>query len=86
MIINNVPLNVDVMGDKTKTSFVYPWYTWLQQIYTICFSIQQSGTTANRPVKLIWIGRRYFDISLGIPVWVQSANPTVWVNATGTPV
>lgn len=38
--------------------------TWFIQVYTLCLSLQESGTTANRPVKNLWIGRRYFDTTL----------------------
>lgn len=81
-IINNVPQNEDIFTDKK--AFKFSWYTWFQQVYTICFAAQQSGTTAQRPDKLIWIGRRYFDSDLGKPVFVKSANPVVWVDGVGT--
>lgn len=81
-IINNVPQNSDIYTDKKE--FKFPWYTWFQQVYTICFAAQQSGTTAQRPTTLIWVGRRYFDNSLGKPVFVKSANPVVWVDGAGT--
>lgn len=85
-VITGVPRNEEILREQPKSAFAYPWYTWLNQVYVICFSLQQSGTTAERPDKLIWIGRRYFDVTLGIPVWVKSAKPTVWVNASGAVV
>jgi hypothetical protein len=27
----------------------------------------------------------YFDTTLGYPIWLESVNPDVWVDATGTP-
>lgn len=62
------------------------WAQWFSRIHTIATSLQQSGPTSDRPTTVLWIGRRYFDQTLGIPVWVQSVRPTVWVNASGAPV
>lgn len=63
-----------------------PFSAWMTRIHNICFSLQQSGATSNRPTSILWLGRRYFDTTLGIPIWVQSVGPTVWVDATGSPV
>ncbi len=41
-----------------------------------------SGTTAQRPT-LVAVGARYFDTTLGIPIWWKGA---VWVNASGATV
>lgn len=63
------------------------WYAWLAQIRAAVFGLTQSGTTANRPTEGLWVGRMYFDTTLGLPVWVQAAsNPAVWVKADGTVV
>jgi hypothetical protein len=65
-------------------------YIWLQQVYSIVFSIQQSGTTSNRPTTGLWVGRQYFDTTLGYPVWVSSINSTTyvatWHNGAGSVV
>lgn len=72
------------------------WQNWFGQVSTIGFSITQSGPTADRPAERLlvtdppspplWIGRQYFDTDLGIPIWIQSIGPLVWVDATGAPV
>lgn len=62
------------------------WGQWLSRTHDIVVSLQQSGPTADRPTKVLWLGRRYFDTDLGIPVWVQSVKPTVWCDATGSAV
>lgn len=62
------------------------WAQWFSRVHTIVTSLQQSGATADRPTSVLWLGRRYFDTTLGIPVWVQSVKPTVWVDATGSAV
>ncbi len=59
---------------------------WLNQLFLVAFDQQNSGTTASRPTKNMYVGKTYFDVTLGIPIWVQSLGPTVWVNASGAPV
>jgi hypothetical protein len=41
-----------------------------------------NGTTAQRPTT-VGVGSRYFDTTLGIPIWWKGA---VWVNASGATV
>lgn len=67
--------------EATRTIF-----TWFTQVFVICFSIQESGTTAERPTKSLWIGRRYYDRTLNKPVYVSSVNPTVWRDASSAVV
>ena len=43
------------------------------------FSDIHSGTTANRPTN-VFVGHRYFDETLGYPIWWNGAT---WVDATG---
>jgi hypothetical protein len=59
------------------------WRNFFQSAYIICQSVTSSGTTANRPVALLWTGRTYFDTTMSIPIWYDGA---VWIDATGTPV
>lgn len=63
-----------------------PWLQAFQRWHTVIASEQQSGTTAQRPIKGLWVGRRYFDTTLGYPVYLKSVNPSVWVNGAGTVV
>ena len=63
-----------------------PWGNWLSQAWQILQAVEQSGTTANRPTKNLWVGRTYFDTSLGAngkPIWVNKLG-TGWVLADGT--
>lgn len=59
------------------------WLQWLTRIGRVVGAGTQSGTTANRPTKDLWVGRFYFDTDLGHPIWYDG---TDWVDATGTPV
>lgn len=76
------PSNNDIV-DTSNGNATMAWLQWFNRIHTIASSLQQSGTTADRPAKLLWNGRRYFDESLGIPVWYFNGN---WVNASGATV
>lgn len=59
------------------------WNAWFKWVTTACNSIVDSGTTANRPVKLLWAGRPYFDTTLNAPIWYDG---TKWIAADGTAV
>jgi hypothetical protein len=62
------------------------WLQWVQSIHSAVTASKSSGTTAQRPTNNIWIGRRYFDTTLGKPVFVKTASPVVWVDASGAVV
>lgn len=62
------------------------WMQWLSWVHRVVSAVTQSGTTAERPDNLLWVGRTYFDTTLGKPVWLESVRPSVWVDATGAPV
>ena len=44
---------------------------------------KSSGTTANRPTSDLYIGRPYYDSTLGKPIWWAG---TVWKDSAGTTV
>ena len=56
------------------------WRTWFSQAGRILNGITQSGATTSRPTKGLYVGRRYFDTTLGYPVWYDGSG---WVDATG---
>lgn len=66
------------------------WLQWLSRTHRAVLSIQRSGTTAQRPTELLWIGLYYFDTTLGKPIWIKAVpakpTPAVWVDATGAVV
>lgn len=71
-----LPSNAPVV-DPDGTSSV-PFLQWFSRIHAICAAAISNGTTANRPTKNLWIGRPYFDTTLGLPIWW---NGTTWVNS-----
>lgn len=72
--------------DVSQTPTRMEWRQWFARAHRILQSVQSYGTTANRPTTFLWPGRFFFDETLGIPIWVQSVRPTVWVNAAGVVV
>jgi hypothetical protein len=88
MSLSPAPIAADV---TQKGGFTTPaWKAWISQLFAVVSTVNNSGTTALRPVGSAQIplslGQAYFDTTLGIPVWIKSLNPTVWVNSAGAPV
>lgn len=75
----------DTVLDKDGR-FGFSWVQWLGKIGLYSQATAESGTTARRPTVNLYIGRPYFDTTLGQPIWVQSLSPTVWCDATGAAV
>lgn len=75
----------DPLTDNSGMAF-RTWAQWLSWVHMTVSSARQSGTTAERPTSMLWLGRSFFDTTLGIPVYVQSVRPTVWVDAAGNVV
>lgn len=69
-----------------KGNLPMSWLQWFSRTHAIVTASQQSGTTANRPTDGLWIGRIYYDTTLGFPVWVNSVGPVVWHDAAGNVV
>jgi hypothetical protein len=59
------------------------WQLFFSNIFGSVTALQQSGTTAQRPTKGLYIGRPYFDTTLGYSI---NYNGTAWVDGAGTPV
>jgi len=85
-LINSPPTNaVDVMDASgavpALTGIDGGWRNFFMAVYTICVALTSSGTTANRPTKLLWTGRFYFDTTLGLPIFYKTSS---WVKADGS--
>lgn len=77
----NTPQGIMVDKDGSPTP---PWYRWTTIAGNVLTALTTSGTTAQRPASFLWIGRPYFDITLGIPIWYDQNGSTGWCDATGT--
>lgn len=75
------PDNSPIAGSERAT---LSWLQWFSRVNAFVNAGRQSGATAGRPIKVLWIGRRYYDTTLGKPVYVRSVNPAVWVDFSGT--
>lgn len=82
-VITDVPVS-DIPTPKSMESTAL--FSWFKSVFIICFSMQQSGTTAQRPTTNLWIGRFYFDTTLNLPIWVKTVSTVVWIKADGTVV
>lgn len=79
-----LPSNDPVVGDDSKAGRT--WLQWFSRVQDIVISIQQSGASSDRPNKILWVGRTYFDTTLGKPIWLKSVRPDIWVDASGATV
>jgi len=78
-----VPDHVPMVDGRGMVSL--PWAQLLSRWQRVTSSLTDSGTTAQRPTSALWIGRTFFDTTLGKPVWVKQVRPAVvWVDAAGT--
>ena len=76
-------LTVDANGKPTLLAPSSEWLTFFNAAYQVCNAASMSGTTVNRPTKLLWTGRPYFDTTIGKPIWYKTVG---WVDATGAGV
>ena len=70
-------------GSPASATVNNEWRNFFVAAYNILSAVTMSGTTANRPTKMLWTGRTYFDTTLGKPIWYKTAG---WVDATGAAV
>jgi hypothetical protein len=56
------------------------WLAWFKNTQNAVNSVYESGPSANRPTKGLWLGRRYWDTDTGEMV---SWNGVSWVAPAG---
>jgi hypothetical protein len=81
-VITEAPKDKPV--DPRSELFTWAWLQWFQSVFLTASTTQESGPTANRPTSNLWVGRRYFDTTVGKPVYLKSTGPNVWVDGAGT--
>jgi hypothetical protein len=77
------------VGGMPQDDFLQPkssrpnnsWQNFLQAVHDQLQFLTTSGTTANRPTKGLFVGRHYFDTTLGFEIHF---NGTQWVKYDGT--
>lgn len=82
--MSDIPDNFPVVGEDKRATF--PWLQWMQRVQNVVNAVSGSGATADRPTRLLWVGRPFYDTTLGKPIWVATVNPVAWVDATGAAV
>ena len=82
MSIGPAPISSRLPIEGGTAVWTSPWGNWLNRAFEILFAAEQSGVSGARPTRGLWVGRPYFDTTLGYPIWW---NGTAWVDATGSP-
>jgi hypothetical protein len=59
------------------------WVEFFSEVFRSLRALQTSGTTAQRPVTGLYVGRPYFDTTLNRPIWFTGS---VWIRADGVVV
>jgi len=62
-------------------SITVHWQHFFSDVFDAILAQQGSGETANRPTRKLYVGRPYFDTTLGLPIWYDGSG---WVKADGT--
>lgn len=83
---NNFGTPVDLPIVDERRSASPSMSIWISRVHNAASALYQSGSTAQRPTTLLWVGRPFFDTTLNKPVWVASVRPTVWRDAAGAVV
>ena len=83
MALNPPPLQSGLRISEGAALWSQAWSNWMTRAWQILSAAEQSGVTANRPTSYLWIGRPYFDTTLGRPIFW---NGTAWIRADGTVV
>jgi len=74
---------LDIVKNRANPKISDKWQEFFSNVYTGVLDLQLSGTTDDRPVKRLYVGRIYFDTTLNIPIWYDGE---FWIDATGASV
>lgn len=89
MSLNPVPSTADPIVDQ-QGRLTRVWQAFFSSVHDWLGPIGGHAVTANRPINtpqnFLYIGYMFFDDTLGIPIFVKSLNPTVWISAAGAVV
>lgn len=81
--INEPPISALLPVVDEQAMWPKPWGNFFTQAWQILVACSQSGTTAQRPTAVLYVGRTYFDTTLNRPIWWTGTN---WIRADGTVV
>lgn len=80
-LISDPPNNTSV--DQNGDQIAQPWASWFSAVSSLLIALTGSGTTVRRPIKLLWVGRPFFDTTLGYEIHY---NGNAWVRWDGVVV
>lgn len=83
MALTPFPIQSRLMVSGTFAVWTAPLANWFARAWEILSAAEQAGTTANRPTSNLWVGRPYWDSTLGLPIWWNGA---AWIRADGVVV
>lgn len=84
-LINTPPIRIPFQDKDGIVS--REWINWSMQAFRLLFAGSQSGITADRPITNLYIGRPYYDTTLGYSIHVHQVTPSVvWHNGAGLSV
>jgi hypothetical protein len=73
--------------DATGKRLTAAWAAWFSSAQQILQDVSNSGTTAQRPTTQLYVGKAYFDTTLGVPISLKTGGAApVWVNGVGAAV
>lgn len=67
---------------NNAAQFTREWFSWANQVTRAANVDYGAGATADRPTGTLPTGARYFDTTLGLPIWWDGA---AWILADGSP-
>lgn len=80
--MNITPPGLTIAEDGRQTARITrAWASWATKVTIVADGLTQAGTTADRPTENLWVGRMYFDTTLGKPIWYKSPG---WVDSGGS--
>ena len=74
------PSNASLIDDSGNITS--PWMDVFSRWHNLITDGISSGTTAQRPIERLYVGRFYYDETLNKPIWFR-ALPNVWRDAAG---
>lgn len=80
ILLDQVPTNQRI----STTEEVDPvWSRWFTRLVILFNTLQATGTTAQRPNPAPFVGFRFFDTTLGYPVWWNGSSWIMAAQAAG---
>ncbi len=84
-----MPAAKSALINKETSGVTLDWAAFFHSLQQTTFNLSRSGPTASRPTSNLdgrYIGMQFFDTTLGIPIFLQSVGPDVWVSGAGAVV